>query len=49
MLADSSGKFQNIITQLIIDKRYEQALEKGLKKYQIRQYKVENLTPKKVV
>jgi hypothetical protein len=48
MLSNSSRNIEHIITNLIIDERYKKALEIGDKKYQIRQFKINSLSPKEV-
>ena len=48
MLANTNGKFEQLLTQLLIDRRYEEAMSEGLEKYQIRQFKVACLPPNKI-
>ena len=48
MLANSNGKFEQLLTQLLIDRRFEQAMEEGVEKYQIKQFKIASLPPNKI-
>lgn len=48
MLANSSGNFETLITQLLIEGRYIQAMKKGLELYQIKQFKIDSLPPNKI-
>lgn len=44
-MLSNPGNIQNLITKLLIDRRFEKAIEIGLQKYQIKQFKIKALTP----
>lgn len=41
MLSNSPKNIEVLVTNLLIDGRFKLAVEEGLKKYQIKQFKVE--------
>lgn len=45
IMLSNPGNIQNLITKLLIDRRFEKAIEIGLQKYQIKQFKIKALTP----
>jgi hypothetical protein len=49
MLANPRGKFETLVTKLLANQRYEKALQEASEKYQIKQYKVMELVPNKIL
>ena len=49
MLGNPKGKLETVVTKLLVERRYEKALLEASQTYQIKQYKVTDLIPSKIL